>query len=421
MWYLQQRDKLLFYYSIHLLSLATYIAFKLLSNNYNPFLPTDNIWYYVLEEVLQGAMVTAYIIFAAQTLEVAFHKNYIRTLIFIFFTFSVGFLGHHIYDAILNGPGVKSLEVYVISRFTLVGIATLALLLVWQIRRSTFHRTIIIGSFVYNFSWLVSIVSLSTQTNMLGLNGTELYLLGCLLDIIIFSSALGYRVKTMADEKNELVRKEAEARLAIEKTRTGIAMNLHDDIGSVLSSMSVYGEAAKRALKENNVGKADELIEKIGINARETMDNMSDIVWTINPVNDNGIKLFNKIEAFASSVLNAKEIELKFDVDNELYEKDFLMPVRQNVFFIFKEIITNCVKYSGATIVGVTFTLNSKNLLLLVCDNGKGFDTKNNQHKNASGGNGLKNIQERASVLNGTIEIKSSANGTETKLEFPIT
>jgi signal transduction histidine kinase len=97
---------------------------------------------------------------------------------------------------------------------------------------------------------------------MLGLNGTELYLLGCLLDIIIFSSALGYRVKTMADEKNELVRKEAEARLAIEKTRTGIAMNLHDDIGSVLSSMSVYGEATKRALKENNVGKADELIEK---------------------------------------------------------------------------------------------------------------------------------------------------------------
>jgi hypothetical protein len=90
-WYLQQRDKLLFYYSIHLLSLATYIAFKLLSNNYNPFLPTDNIWYYVLEEVLQGAMVTAYIIFAAQTLEVAFHKNYIRTLIFIFLLFQSGF------------------------------------------------------------------------------------------------------------------------------------------------------------------------------------------------------------------------------------------------------------------------------------------------------------------------------------------
>ncbi|QQR94028.1 MAG: hypothetical protein IPJ93_08805 [Bacteroidota bacterium] len=419
--YIQQRDKFLLFYSIHLLTLSAYILFKLLSSNYNPFLPTGNLWNYITEETLQGAMVTVYVIFAAITLDVAFSRSNARTVMYIFFGFCILFYSYQLYNAFEYGPGVKSIQAYMVTRLSLVGIAAIALIFAWTIRTSIFHRTIIIGSLVYDFSWLVSIISLSTQTTILGLNGIEIYLLGCLLDIIIFSSALGYRVKTMAEEKNELVRKEAEARLAIEKTRTGIAMNLHDDIGSVLSSMSVYGEAAKRALKENNVAKVDVLIDKIGVNARETMDNMSDIVWTINPVNDNGFKLFNRMESFASSVLNAKEIELKFEVGKELYEKGFLMPVRQNVFFIFKEIITNCVKHSGATNVEAIFTLNGSNLLLLVSDNGKGFDTKNNHLKNASGGNGLKNIKERASVLNGTIEVKSSANGTETKLEFPLT
>ncbi|MBK6643168.1 MAG: hypothetical protein IPG39_18995 [Bacteroidetes bacterium] len=77
-----------------------------------------------------------------------------------------------------------------------------------------------------------------------------------MVDIIIFSSALGYRLKTIADQKNELLKKEIDARLAIENTRMRIAIDLHDDVGSVLSSMSIYSEAAKKSIAENNVDKA---------------------------------------------------------------------------------------------------------------------------------------------------------------------
>ena len=250
--YIQQRDKFLLYYSIYLFSLASYITFKLASDNYDPFLPTDNVWYYILEEVLQVSMVTVYVMFAAQTLEVVNQKSIVRTLMYSFFILSFLSITFHIYGAITNGPGVKSHEEYAMSRISLVGIATLALLFAWRIRTTIFQRTIIIGSLVYDSSGLLSIISFVKQTSIIGLNGVEPYLAGCLLDIIIFSSALGYRLKTIAVQKNELLKKETEARLNIENTRMRIAINLHDDVGSVLSSLSIYSEAAKKLINKND-------------------------------------------------------------------------------------------------------------------------------------------------------------------------
>lgn len=419
--YIQQRDKFLMYYSVYLFTLASYILFKLVSNNYDPFTPTTNTWYYILEEVIQVSMVAVYVLFAAQTLEVVNEKGIVRNLMYAFFALAIASVIFHVYDALINHTNVKSIKEYAIARVGLVGIATVALLFAWRIRTTIFQRTIIIGSLVYDTSGLLSIISFAKQGSVLGLTGVEPYLAGCLLDIIIFSSALGYRLKMIAIQKNELLKKETEARLAVEKTRMRIAMDLHDDVGSVLSSMSVYSEAAKRAVKENNTSKADELINKIGINARETMENMGDIVWTINPINDNGIKLFNKMEAFAGSVLNARGIDLKFEVAPELYHRDFLMPVRQNVFFIFKEIITNCIKHSNASRLQATFTTNASQVLMLVTDNGTGFNTLAPlNHSKGSGGNGLINMQERAAMLNGTIEITSHSSGIQTRLLFPL-
>lgn len=411
--YIQQRDKFLMYYSAYLFTLASYIAFKLLSNNYDPFSHTDNIWHYILEEVIQVTMVAVYVLFAAQTLEVVGEKSIVRTLMYAFFTLAALSIIYHVYNALLNGPGIKTHEEYALSRISLVGIATVALLFAWRIRITVFQRTIIIGSLVYDASGLMSIISFTQETSILGLSGVEPYLAGCLLDIIIFSSALGYRLKIIAEQKNELLKKETEARLAVEKTRMRIAIDLHDDVGSVLSSMSVYGEAAKRALAEQNLNKANDLIEKIGANARETMENMSDIVWTINPVSDNGIRLFNKMESFASSVLSARNMEFSFTVDELLGNEDFLMPVRQNVFFIFKEVITNCVKHSQASNVTLQFKRVGDKLVFDYTDNGKGFDVAS-VHE----GNGLKNMCQRAKELHGDIDFTSDAKGTKLKLQF---
>lgn len=413
--FIQQRDKFLLFYSLYLFSLSVYIGFKLISNNYDPFLPTDNVWYYILEEVLQVAMVTVYVLFAAQTLEVVQEENIVRSFMYAFFALSAFSICYHVFDAIQNGPGVKSTFEYAFSRISLVGIATIALISAWRIRTTTFQRTIIIGSLVYDSSGLLSIISFTQKTDILGLNGVEPYLAGCLLDIIIFSSALGYRLKTIAVQKNELLIKESQARLAIEHTRTQIAVNLHDDVGSILSSMSIYSEAAKQSVRENNLPRVTELIDKIGISARETMGNMSDIIWTINPINDNGIKLFNKMEDFASPLFHSKQVNFSFQVASELFDVDFPMPVRQHVYFIFKEAINNCIKHAEAQHVKVNIDKIQNDYVMRIEDDGKGFDNEKDYN-----GNGYKSMKQRASELNGTILFKSANPGTILVLMFKL-
>lgn len=402
------------YYSAYLLMLAAYIGFKLLSNNYDPFAPTDNVWYFVLEEVLQVSMVTVYVLFAAQTLEVINSKSIVRTLMIAFFVMSFVSIVFHIYDAVAHGPGIKSRNEYAISRISLVGIATMALLFAWRIRTTIFQRTIIIGSLVYDASGLLSIISFTQKREVFGLNGVEPYLAGCLLDIIIFSSALGYRLKIIASEKNNLLKKELENQLAFAKMRTDIASNLHDDIGSTLSSISIYSEAGKNKIKQNQNESAIELLSKIGINARETMGNMSDIVWAINPINDNGAKLFSKMESFASSLFVSKEIALDFNVPVHLFDLNFEMDVRQNLFLILKEAVNNCAKYSSAKKVEITFKLNDSVFELTIKDDGNGFDMLN-----VPKGNGLLNMKNRAKDIEGTLTIDSSEKGTIIHLQFP--
>lgn len=413
--FIQQRDKFLVYYSAYLLSLSCYIGFKLWSNNYDPFLPTTNVWHYVLEEVLQVSMVTIYVVFAAQTLEVVGERSIVRSLMYLFFVLSFLSLCYHFGDALINGAGVKTHQTYAISRISLVGIATIALLFAWRIRSSTFQRTIIIGSLVYDSSGLLSIISFTYDTTIFGLYGVEPYLLGCLLDIIIFSSALGYRLKTIADEKNELLRREIEAQYALEKTRSSIASNLHDDVGSTLSSISIYSEAVKTSLKNNEFEKAMKLVTKIGENARETISSMGDIVWNINPLNDTPDKLFIRMESTASMLFSASNILMEFEADSRLLGFDFTMDAKQNLYLIFKETVNNTVKYAEASRVKISIKKDNEFLELWIEDNGKGFDSSGN-----SNGNGLKNIRKRTEKLNGTATINSTPDGTCSTFRLPL-
>lgn len=413
--YIQQKDKFLLYYSAYLLSLSLYIGFKLVSNNYDPFAPTDNIWNYILEEVFQVTMVTVYVVFAAQTLEVVQEKSIVRTLMYLFFVMSFLSISYHVADALVNGAGVKTHKTYAISRISLVGIATIALLFAWRIRTSIFQRTIIVGSLVYDTSGLLSIISFTQETDILGLSGVEPYLAGCLLDIIIFSSALGYRLKTIADEKNRLLTREIETQLALEKTRREIATNLHDDVGSTLSSINIYTEAIKNKLKNNEPERVMELVNKIGENSRETISTLGDIVWNINPLNDTSEKLFNRMESMATLLLSAQNALLEFDLDPKLRDFDFSLEAKQNLYLIFKEIINNAAKYAKATLVKASIKKNGNQLEISIIDNGNGFDISQQ-----SEGNGLKNIRLRSESLKGTVSISSGSSGTSTVIILPV-
>src|SRR5436190_14971713 len=125
--------------------------------------------------------------------------------------------------------------------------------------------------------------------------------------------------------------------------RNKIANDLHDDIGSTLSSINIFAELAKKQSKE-----VSPLLDQIGEHAHRMLDSMADIVWTINPENDNFEKIIIRMRAFAYELLGAKDIEFEFNADESTGKLKLPMTVRKNLYLIFKEAANNMAKYSDA-------------------------------------------------------------------------
>lgn len=193
--------------------------------------------------------------------------------------------------------------------------------------------------------------------------------------------------------------------LAVEKIRTRIATDLHDDIGATLSSISFYSEAVKQKLRDDQA--ATELIlEKMGETSRSMVGNMSDIVWAINPVNDGAGSLFKRMYNYVADLCQLKNVQLQFDDDSNMDKRILDIETRKNIYLVFKEAVNNALKYSGCSCIKVSMRMQHKQFMMSVHDNGKGFDAEA-----AGSGNGLGNMKMRAAELNGKLNIISSAAG----------
>ncbi|MEO8150936.1 MAG: tetratricopeptide repeat protein [Bacteroidia bacterium] len=217
--------------------------------------------------------------------------------------------------------------------------------------------------------------------------------------------------------------KQLEQQTALINHRKQISADLHDDIGSTLSSISIYSEAMKNKYKAGDYDKAMQLAEEIGNNSREMMENMSDIVWSINPGKDDLQQISNRMQAAATNLLSQKDIATEFLMDDKLSTVLIPMQARKNFYLIFKEAINNIAKYAACKNVTVEFLNQSNHLILKISDDGKGFDTTMSPTElvEVLGGNGLKNMQLRADEINGVLKINSTLNkGTEIILTYPL-
>lgn len=185
--------------------------------------------------------------------------------------------------------------------------------------------------------------------------------------------------------------------LKLQKLRNKIASDLHDDVGSTLSSISIFSDMVKLQSKEVNP-----LLETIGESSKKMLDAMGDIVWTINPENDDFEKILTRMRSFAYELLGAKKIEFAFDADDQLRELKVPMEVRKNLFLIFKEATNNLVKYSEADMAQFRIKEENKELTMTIRDNGKGFE-----EETTVSGNGLKNMKKRAEEIGGRLWIES--------------
>jgi len=201
--------------------------------------------------------------------------------------------------------------------------------------------------------------------------------------------------------------------LALERVRTRIATDLHDDIGSSLTQIAIISEVARR--NDADACSAEPL-QRIADLSRELVDSMSDIVWAINPRRDHLGDLAHRMRRFASDVLVGVGADLELRTPVERADALLGADVRREVFLIFKESINNAARHSGCKHVEVHLKLEGSHLLLSVQDDGRGFASQ------AEGqGHGLASMRERARRLGGHLETTSEAGqGTIIRLAVPL-
>jgi two-component system, NarL family, sensor histidine kinase UhpB len=190
-------------------------------------------------------------------------------------------------------------------------------------------------------------------------------------------------------------------RLQEQLLRNQIASDLHDDIGSALSSIDIGSRIA--LVKKEDMVAVEEQLVKIRRQAQKTMDSMSDIVWSINSYYDNFESILSRMREFAAEISEPQQINLQFDVAKEMEALSIDTDKRKNIFLIFKEAVNNAVKYSGCNLLVIQFEKNNAaGFIMRVKDNGNGFD-----EAVVKNGNGLRNMKMRAAHIGGQLHVQS--------------
>jgi two-component system, NarL family, sensor histidine kinase UhpB len=201
-----------------------------------------------------------------------------------------------------------------------------------------------------------------------------------------------------------------------QRMRTQIASDLHDDIGSSLTSISFYSQMVKMQVADEN-SSVKPMLDKIANNARTIVNTMSDIVWVINPDNDITENLIRRMRNHACELCTERDIAYEFQADDESKGLNLNMQQRKNFYLIYKEALHNAVKYAGCDKININLSQTSDEIKLVVKDNGKGFDVSN-----AKDGNGLTNMKRRADEIRAILNLETCpANGTLVSLKLKIT
>lgn len=191
-------------------------------------------------------------------------------------------------------------------------------------------------------------------------------------------------------------------RIKAMEVRNTISRDLHDEVGSTLSSIGFLSSMALNDAEENN-SKILTTLNNINESSTRMLDVMNDIIWNIQPKNDTVQNIIARMVSFASDILEAKKINLHINIAENISNMHIGLTERHNFYMIYKEAINNLAKYSCATEAWVSLEFQQPYLILQIKDNGKGFDAENARE----GGNGLRNMKSRASKIGAIYELRT--------------
>jgi len=212
-----------------------------------------------------------------------------------------------------------------------------------------------------------------------------------------------------------LLRARNKRKMEAEKVRSRIARDLHDDMGSTLSTINILSEMAKKKI-DTDIPNTKKFIHQISDNSVRMMESMDDIVWNIDPSNESMENVLSRMREFAGNLLEASGINYSFREDKEVGCMNLELGKRHDLFMIFKEAVNNLAKHSGCCNAAIELSVKKNILQLLITDNGKGF-----KNDGFSEGNGIGNLYKRAAALHGTLIIDSQINkGTKIELKIQV-
>jgi signal transduction histidine kinase len=207
----------------------------------------------------------------------------------------------------------------------------------------------------------------------------------------------------------------AERRREIEQERARVAHDLHDDLGSGLTEVNMLTTLAKSSTTSTE--EKERYLGELSETARRMVTSLDEIVWAVNPRNDTIASLASYFGSYAQRLLDLASVACGLDIAPDLPEYPLDPTFRQELFFAFKEAITNVVRHAGATQVWLRISVREDKLMVEVSDNGRGFDP----HNRSAGADGIVNMEERLKALGGQCEIKSSAReGTTVCFRAPL-
>jgi signal transduction histidine kinase len=229
--------------------------------------------------------------------------------------------------------------------------------------------------------------------------------------------ALGIAVALAQRRRYRRKLERVERQREMERERTRIAQDLHDDLGTTLTQISMLSALANR--DQTPAGETKELIQQVRARAREMVTALDEIVWAVNPKNDSITGLVNYLGHFAEEFFRPIGIRCRLEIPEDLPSHPLPADVRHHLFLAFKEAVNNAARHSGAACVRVRVQTHASEILIVVADDGHGFAAQ--AGPGPEPGNGLSNMHRRLEQAGGHTEVQSvPGQGTTVTFHLPL-
>jgi signal transduction histidine kinase len=431
--FIHRRETLLRHYLIYLWVSCSYLFFRLWLINYGD---KDFVFYGLFipaDEVLQMATFLFYIAFLGKALNInAGDKRFI----WLFYKYSPWVISICLLAEIVflnTSQSILYWISYVGLRLFLLCLGCMALAHSLKKRKNPYYYYLAAGAFAIIFFGLISTLAILfwEQVKFMQIGPFGWLQFGYFFDVVFFSAAIGYRFKLESIDREKALETILEQQLILQKVelekieadyrvreeeRLRIAKDLHDDLGSSLSSMQLYVEVIEKVI-DNNTKRAKELLTSVKENAQNASENMGDLVWALNTGKALNSTFEERLKNFCYQLLSPKDISCFVEIPDWFNTKVTNIDVLRNLMLVSKECLNNIAKYSQASHCEVAAILTDTQLLIRITDDGIGFDKDK-----ITSGNGLKNIKHRIEGMGGYLIIETApGEGTSIGIVMPIT